>query len=106
MVSFRMTSWIQRSLGLRPRFKRIRRRKIAGLSRGAMSAQVVHLEQRVLPSANNIVDLNTDTNFQNDSSHPNQFTEVNTVNGPRTFFTYNTPVTNKPILGVTQGTST
>ena len=61
MVPFRMVSWIQRSLGLRPRFRRIKRRKIAGLNHGAMSGQVIALETRVLPAGTNIVDLNTDT---------------------------------------------
>jgi len=101
MVSFRMASWIQRTLGLRPRFKRIRRRKIAGLSRGAMAGQVVHLEPRVLPAGTptQIRDANSNTQFQNASSNPTEFTDV----GSLTFFTYNTTDTDKPVLGFTNG---
>src|SRR6187455_1429755 len=95
MVSIRMASWIQRTLGLRPRFKRIRRRKIAGLNRGAMSAQVIHLEARILPAATtNLGDFNGDTDFQNDSSNAREYTTI----GTKTFFTYNSQVTNKPLL--------
>ncbi|WP_197453474.1 ELWxxDGT repeat protein [Caulifigura coniformis] len=96
-----MASWIQRTLGLRPRFKRIRRRKIAGLSRGAMAGQVVHLEPRVLPAGTptQITDANSNTQFQNASSNPTEFTDV----GSLTFFTYNTTVTDKPVLGFTNG---
>jgi len=103
MVSFRMAGWIQRTLGLRPRFKRIRRRKIAGLNRGAVAGSVVHLEQRVLLAGTptQITDANSNTQFQNASSNPTEFTEV----GSLTFFTYNTTVTNKPVLGFTNGTT-
>jgi ELWxxDGT repeat protein len=102
MVSFRMSSWIQRTLGLRPRFKRIRRRKVAGLHRGAMSAQVIPLETRILPAAAaNLSDISVDTVDQNKSSHPREFTQV----GNKTFFTYNTNVTDKPILVVSEGTT-
>ena len=95
MVPFRMVSWIQRSLGLRPRYRRIRRRKIAGLNHGAMGPQVVHLEQRVLPAAvTNLADMNADPDFQNDSSNAREYTTI----GTKTFFTYNSQVTNKPLL--------
>ncbi len=102
MVPFRMVSWIQRSLGLRPRFRRLRRRKIAGLNHGAMSARVAPLEVRILPSAvTSVSDLNGDTDFQNDSSHPREFTTI----GNLTFFTYNSQVSNKPLLAFTDSTT-
>ncbi|HVJ69530.1 MAG TPA: hypothetical protein VM510_16250, partial [Caulifigura sp.] len=102
MVPFRMVSWIQRSLGLRPRFRRIRRRKIAGLNHGAMSGHVIHLEERVLPAATtNVADMNPDTTFQNDSSNPREFTTI----GTKTYYTYNTQVTNKPTLAVIDSTN-
>jgi ELWxxDGT repeat protein len=95
MVPFRMLNWVQRSLGLRPRLRRVRRRKIAGLSHGAMSGHVVHLEPRILPAAAiNVADLNGDPDYQNDSSNAREFTTI----GTRTYFTYNTQVTNKPVL--------
>src|SRR5436190_12778634 len=103
MISFRMAGWIQRTFGFRPRFKRIRRRKIAGLNRGSLTGRVVHLEPRVLPAGTptQIADANSSTLFQNASSNPTEFTQV----GGLTFFTYNSTVTNKPVLGFTNGTT-
>jgi len=60
-----------------------------------MSGQVITLETRILPAATtNLGDLNGDTNFQNDSSNAREYTTI----GTKTFFTYNSQVTNKPLI--------
>ncbi len=95
MVPFRFVSWFQKSFGLRTRLRRVRRRKVAGLHSGAMAGRVVQLETRVLPAAvTNLADLNGDPDFQNDSSNAREYTTI----GTKTFFTYNSQVTNKPLL--------